>query len=262
MRIYAISDLHADFRRNRELLERIPAREHRNDALIVAGDIGDSVALVSDVLASLRERFAELFFVPGNHELWVRNDPRTSLEKFHAVRDACARVGVRTEPARAGGAWVVPLFSWYHPSFDVHAEGDESTLEAWSDRYFCRWPEGTERVDLLFAAMNRPHLRSYDAPVVSFSHFVPRPELVPPVRWLRFKGLPLVAGSTEIEAQLREAGSAVHVFGHTHIPEDRVIGGVRYVQNFLRDSGSGEGGLLKRVWGDPAVPEPREPLSG
>jgi hypothetical protein len=83
---------------------------------------------------------------------------------------------------------------------------------------------------------------------------------VPPVRWLRFKGLPLVAGSTEIEAQLRETGSAVHVFGHTHIPEDRVISGVRYVQNFLRESGSGEGSLLKRVWSDPAPSEPREPL--
>ncbi|HSU15958.1 metallophosphoesterase [Longimicrobium sp.] len=257
MRIWAVSDLHSDFRENRRLLERIPAGEHRGDALIVAGDVADNLSIVSDVLGELRQRFAEVFFVPGNHELWVRGEARDSVEKFHAVLAACRAVGVRTAPARVGGAWVVPLFSWYDASFDVAGDADAESLEAWSDRYFCRWPAGAGRVDRLFAEMNEPHLRGYDAPVVSFSHFVPRPELVPPVRWLRFKGLPLVAGSVEIEAQLRRVSARVHVFGHTHIPEDRVVDGVRYVQNHLRASGSGEGGLLKRVWADgepPAAP--------
>src|SRR6185436_9337443 len=106
--------------------------------------------------------------------------------------------GVRTAPARVGGAWVVPLFSWYDAAFDVAGEGDRESLEAWSDLYFCRWPGGEERVDRLFAEMNEPHLGGFDGPVVTFSHFVPRPDLLPPVRWLRFKGLPLVAGSEEI----------------------------------------------------------------
>ncbi|HEU4560414.1 MAG TPA: metallophosphoesterase [Longimicrobium sp.] len=252
MRIYAVSDLHADFRENRRLLERIPAREHRGDALLVAGDVADSLAVLRDVLSLLRERFAQVFFVPGNHELWVRGDSRDSLEKFQAVLDTCRAADVRTAPARAGGAWVVPLFSWYHDSFDVLGEGDESTLEAWADRYFCRWPAGVTRVDRHFLAMNEPHVRRYDAPVISFSHFVPRTELVPPVHSLLFTGLPLVAGSVEIDAQVRRLGSQVHVYGHTHIPGDRVLYGVRYVQNHLRAEGSGEGGLLKRVWDDGA----------
>jgi len=249
MRIFAVSDLHADFRENRRLLERIPAGEHRGDALIVAGDVADSLQVVTDVLGELRERFAELFFVPGNHELWVRAEPRDSVEKFHAVLAACRGVGVRTAPARVGGAWVVPLFSWYDAAFDVAGDADHASLEAWSDRYFCRWPPG-DPPHHRFLAMNEPHLHAYDAPVVSFSHFVPRTELLPPVRWLRFKGLPLVAGSVEIDAQLRRVGAAVHVYGHTHIPDDRVLHGVRYVQNHFRASGSGDGGLLKQVWSD------------
>ncbi|HET7464703.1 MAG TPA: metallophosphoesterase [Longimicrobium sp.] len=250
MRIYAISDLHADIRENRRLLERIPAREHRGDALIVAGDVADALPVVHHTLAMLRDRFALVFFVPGNHELWVRNDPRDSLEKFQAVLDACRAVGVLTTPARAGGAWVVPLFSWYDAGFDERGEADESTLEAWADRYFCRWPPGTGRVDRHFLALNEPHLRRYDAPVVSFSHFVPRTDLLPSVQSLLFKGLPLVAGSVEIDAQVRRLGSAVHVYGHTHIPVDRVVQGVRYVQNHMREEGAGEGGLLLRVWDD------------
>ncbi|HEU4452123.1 MAG TPA: metallophosphoesterase [Longimicrobium sp.] len=250
MRIFAVSDLHADFRENRRLLDSVSAVDHQGDALIVAGDVGTSLAVVTETLGFLRGRFREVFFVPGNHELWVREGDGDSLRKFSAVLAACEAVGVRTRPARVGGAWVVPLFSWYHASFDVHDEAVTEELEGWTDHYLCRWPEGVERVDRLFLAMNEPHLREYDAPVVSFSHFVPRPDLVPRVEWLRFKGLARVAGTEELEAQVRRLGSAVHVFGHTHIAEDRAIDGVRYVQNYLKAPAPGAtpAPLFSAVW--------------
>lgn len=257
MRLYAISDLHMDFRENRAALERAGLAGHRNDALIVAGDVADGEATIRDTLEWLAVRFAEVFFVPGNHELWVRGEPRDSMEKFRAVLRLCDQAGVRTEPARVGGAWVVPLFSWYHPDFDVRGEGVEEELEAWSDRYFCRWPAHVGRIDETFLEMNEARVHRYDAPVITFSHFVPRPELLPRVHNLRFKGLPLVAGSLGIEAQIRRIQPRVHVFGHTHIPADRVIDGVRYVQNYFR-RGSG-GSPLKLVWspGDDAFAAPR-----
>jgi Icc-related predicted phosphoesterase len=248
MRVYAISDLHTDFPANRAILERAGLAGHRDDVLIVAGDVADSEAVLHDTLQWLASRFREVFFVPGNHELWVRGEERDSLQKFHAVLRICGQAGVRTEPARVGGAWIVPLFSWYHPSFDVLGEGVEEELEAWSDRYFCRWPADLDRPDQAFLAMNQRHVRTYDAPVITFSHFVPRPELVPPVRYLRFRGLPLVAGSLELEEQIRAIQPRVHVFGHTHIPQDKVIDGVRYVQNHLSASQDGTGSPLQLVW--------------
>jgi predicted phosphodiesterase len=253
MRIFAVSDLHADFRENRRLLDTISAVEHRGDALIVAGDVATSIPIVTETLGFLRGRFREVFFVPGNHELWARAEDGDSVQKFRAVLDACESVGVRTRPARAGGVWVVPLFSWYHASFDVHDEAVVEELEGWTDYHICRWPQGVERVDRFFLAMNEPYLRRYDAPVVSFSHFVPRPDLVPRVEFLRFKGLARVSGSEELEAQVRKLGSAVHVFGHTHIEEDRTIDGVRYVQNYLRAPAPGAPTpLLRQVWPDEA----------
>lgn len=245
MRIYAISDLHTDFRENRAALERAGLAGHRGDALIVAGDVADGEAVLRNTLEWLAGRFAEVFFVPGNHELWVRGEQRDSMEKFRAVLRLCEQAGVRTEPARVGGAWVVPLFSWYDEDFDVHGEGVAEELEAWSDRYFCRWPAGMERTDEAFLQLNEPHVRRYDAPVITFSHFVPRPELLPRVKYLRFKGLPLVAGSTGIERQIRRIQPRVHVFGHTHIPADTVIDGVRYVQNDFRRPAADP---LKLVW--------------
>ncbi|HEX2202104.1 MAG TPA: metallophosphoesterase [Longimicrobium sp.] len=256
MRIFAVSDLHADFRENRARLDDVSTTEFRHDALIVAGDVADSIDVLTETLGHLKARFAEVFFVPGNHELWVRGSAAAadSVEKFHAVLKACDAAGVRTRPARVGGTWVVPLFGWYHADFDVSREGREEELEAWSDRYFCRWPENVGRPDRYFLTLNEPHVRRYDAPVVTFSHFVPRPELVPPVRYLRFKGLPLVAGTALLDQQLRRIGASVHVFGHTHITEDRVIDGVRYVQNWLRGGGGATHGPFQLVWTAGALP--------
>jgi predicted phosphodiesterase len=233
MRIFAISDLHTDFRENRLLLQRLAGRDYSRDVLVVAGDVADRLDTLRETLTFLRGLFREVWFVPGNHELWVRNDPRDSVEKFAAVLETCARAGVRTSPGRAAGHWIVPLFSWYEESFDSGDEGVREELEAWSDFYFCRWPEHAANPAEHFAALNARRLRRFEGPVLTFSHFVPRAELVPPVRHLTFKGLPKVAGSALIERQLREAGSTVHVYGHTHLMGDRVIDGVRYVQNWL-----------------------------
>lgn len=255
MRIFAVSDLHADIAANRARLDEVSAVDHTGDALIVAGDVADRLPRLADALSLLRRRFAEVFFVPGNHELWTRGGERDSVEKFNAVLRTCRDVGVRTSPGAAGPAWVVPLFSWYDAAFDVRGEAVIEELEAWSDRYFCRWPAEIGPVDRFFLDMNKPNLFPRAAPTISFSHFVPRTELVPPVDVLNFKGLPAVAGSLGIEAQLRRVRSAVHVFGHTHIPVDRVIDGVRYVQHWFRPPTAGVP-LLKEVWPatDPTPP--------
>lgn len=263
MRIYALSDLHADLPENRRRLLRLPAGPHAGDALIVAGDVADSMEVLRETLTFLRARFRDVFFVPGNHELWVRNDARTSVEKFFDVLALCDTLGVRTRPARVGGTWVVPLFAWYHESFDVAGEGVEAELEAWADRYFCRWPAEVGRVDEFFLRMNARHVRPYEGPVVTFSHFVPRPELVPPVEHLRFRGLPLVAGTAALDAQLRALGSRLHVYGHTHIAGDREIDGVRYVQHWMRRPAGADDGPppLKLVWtADEAPGESLVPL--
>jgi len=261
MRIYAISDLHTDFRENRELVEGLSRRDHRGDALIVAGDVADAMETIESTLGTLRERFARVFYVPGNHDLWVRNQPGDSLEKFHRVLSLCHALGVETRPARLEGVWVVPLFSWYEPEFDSYGDAETGELDGWADFHFCRWPAGTDSPCRLFLEMNEPHLGPYDAPVVTFSHFLPRRDLLAPARFLRFRGLPRVAGCAALDAQLRRAGSRLHVFGHTHIDSDTVLGGVRYVQNALRypRDRRGAGFPLHAVWDSGG---PARPLSG
>lgn len=234
MRILAISDLHTDFRENKRLLEQIPAVAYQHDLLIAAGDISDNLDRLKSTLALLRSKFKKVFYVPGNHELWVRRARGTSIEKFFSVLALCETLGVQTSPEKVEGIWIVPLFSWYDAQFDKDNSGDAEALGGWTDFYLCKWPAGVGQVCKFFLKMNEPRLASYDGPVVSFSHFLPRRDLLPPAERLRFKGLPKVAGCAALDDQIRQLQSCVHVFGHSHISCDRVIDGVRYIQNPLR----------------------------
>jgi Calcineurin-like phosphoesterase len=234
MRILAISDLHSDFRENKWLLEQLPDVTYRRDILIAAGDISDRLDTLKSTLGLLRAKFMKVFYVPGNHELWVRKGGGTSVEKFFTVLALCEALDIQTSPENVSGVWIVPLFSWYEPQFDADDSGDADALGGWADFYLCKWPPGMGQVCDFFLKMNAPRLRSYDGPVISFSHFLPRRDLLPSTERLKFKGLPKVAGCAALDDQIRSLKSCVHVFGHSHISCDRVIDGVRYIQNPLR----------------------------
>jgi predicted phosphodiesterase len=234
MRILAISDLHTDFRDNLCLVAQLSNVSYQRDVLIAAGDISDRLDTLETTLAMLRAKFRHVFYVPGNHELWVRRERQTSVEKFFSVLSLCQALDIRTSPAKEGEVWIVPLFSWYEPQFDADDSGDTKSLSGWADFYHCKWPAALGQVADYFLNMNKPRLRAYDAPVISFSHFLPRRDLLPTVERLKFKGLPKVAGCTGLDAQIRTLNARIHVFGHSHISCDCIIDGVRYVQNPLR----------------------------
>ena len=233
MRIFAISDLHCDYRENWAYLSNLSDGDFRGDVLIVAGDIGHRIELIAGTLELLCGKFARVCYVPGNHELWVRGEGGDSLGKFHRILEMCDELGVLTRPVKIGEYQVVPLFSWYDESFDEEDKGNVEALEGWGDFHYCRWPESMDSQALFFARMNESNIVSYSDQVVSFSHFLPRRELLPDVDYLRFKGLPKVAGCHSIEGQIRKLGAAIHVFGHSHIRRDLVLDGVRYVQHGL-----------------------------
>jgi Calcineurin-like phosphoesterase len=240
MRIFAVSDLHTDFSENRRRIEQMTSESYLQDALIVAGDIADDLKVIDWTLRKLRSQFGQVFYVPGNHELWVRKEDYDSVEKFRQVLRLCDEVGINTRPGRVGKAWVVPLFSWYESDYDQEGKADVSSLEGWADFYFCKWPVEMGIVSKYFLSLNKSRIKKYDGYVISLSHFLPRRELLPAVEMLSFKGPPLVAGAPSLDCQIRAINAAAHVFGHSHIDFDQVIEGVRYIHHafdYPRDKG-------------------------
>lgn len=246
MRIYGISDLHVDFAANLEQVASLPVGPHRGDTLLVAGDVSHRMDRTEQALGLLAARFERVFLVPGNHDLWVEDGKplpegaagESSLDRLEALRRLACRLGVEMGPGGAGPEWwVLPLHGWYEPGFGADGAPEEEMSRHWSDPNRCRWPpeqssDGARCA--YFEELNGPALGPPPGRrVLSFSHFVPRPELIPPVEGLRFKQLPRVAGTLRLDRQLRAAGSRLHLFGHTHIPWDAVIDGVRYVQRPL-----------------------------
>ena len=81
--------------------------------------------------------------------------------------------------------------------------------------------------------------------MLSFSHFIPRPEL-----YSGFRSMGKVMGCCELDHHVRHCGATLHVFGHSHLPVDACCDGVRYVQRALgypRDWG-GFRGEPQPVW--------------
>ena len=44
--------------------------------LIVSGDVSDDLPSLEEALVTLAGKFAHIFYVPGNHELWCRESDR------------------------------------------------------------------------------------------------------------------------------------------------------------------------------------------
>jgi Icc-related predicted phosphoesterase len=231
MRIYAVSDLHTDFAENRRRLLQVSSTSYSRDVLVVAGDIADDLRIIDWTLRKLRSQFGQVFYVPGNHELWVRGGEYDSVEKFRQILCLCDEIGIYTRPGRAGKNWIVPLFSWYESDYDQLGEADVSSLEGWADFYFCKWPTRIGSISEHFLSLNESRIKEYDGPVITLSHFLPRRELLPAIERLSFKGLPLVAGALALDRQIRALNAMTHVFGHSHIDFDKVIEGIRYVHN-------------------------------
>ena len=227
MRLFATSDLHTDYKENFRWLEELSDTEYRDDVLIVAGDISDRLEIIRETLLLLRSKFRQLLFTPGNHELWVRGADINSIEKFELILNLCDELDVVTKPIRLKDIWVVPLFSWYDGVF-------EPEMKAWADFYFCKWPADAAPLSDYFLRLNEPHLKPYDAPVITFSHFIPRSDLLPPKEYLRISWLGNVSVCAALDSQIRQLNSSTHICGHTHTTFDRVIDDVRYVQNAVR----------------------------
>jgi predicted phosphodiesterase len=251
MRVFAISDLHVDYKENQTWVAQLSDRDFCDDVLILAGDVSNHTERMTETLGTLRRKFARVFFLPGNHDLWVRPDSQSnSLEKFYGLMDLCKQLGVETEVALVAGVQIVPLFSWYEKpeegsdSLFVAKEGEDPTLSMWSDNRLISWPASEKPIAQYLLAKNPTRLDGGDV-TITFSHFLPRQELifgsrsrVTKVRPSRRDPYPefnfsRVAGTAALDRQVRALGSTLHIYGHQHRNRWWEIDGVTYVSHCL-----------------------------
>jgi hypothetical protein len=244
MKLYAISDLHLGYEVNRRALASITG--HPRDWLILAGDVGETAAHLELAFEILKPRFAQLVWVPGNHELWTLPSSKETARgrfKYDELVELCRSHHVLTPedpyPIVTIGGKVVrvaPLFLLYDYSFrprDVPMEravewasetgvvcSDEVLLHP--DPYggiaeWCRARcELTER-----------RLKTFrnDLPTVLINHFPLREDLAKLPRIPRFS---LWCGTRRTEDWHLRFNATVVVSGHLHIRSTSHRDGVRF----------------------------------
>lgn len=233
MRVFAVSDLHVDYAPNREWLKRLPLQEYNDDVLILAGDVSDRLTLLEYAFELLARRFSVVLYVPGNHDLWSAREPvADSFEKLERVLATAKHHSVRTGVFRYNDTAIVPLLGWYDYSF---GEASDYLKTAWADYRACHWLDNDDAAMTRFFASRNPVPTSLDFEgvrnLITFSHFLPRIDLMPDRIPSRHRKIYPVLGSTLLENQLRQWRANIHVYGHSHVNRRITLDGVTYINN-------------------------------
>jgi predicted phosphodiesterase len=245
LKLHAISDLHVALKENLIALTELP--EHLDDWLILCGDIADTPDQLDIALQILGKKFAQLIWVPGNHELWTlpKGSSLKGARRYEHLVGICERQGVLTpeDPypiwqGEGGPHLLAPLFLLYDYTFrpseipvvkavEWAAESDvvctdEILLKPDPFAHVGEWCEARcleseKRLDA--ALLESPH------PTVLIAHFPLKQELA------ILPGIPrfmVWCGTRLTEDWHQRFRAAVVVSGHLHIPCTRFIDGVRF----------------------------------
>ncbi|MEJ3750162.1 metallophosphoesterase [Actinomycetes bacterium KLBMP 9797] len=245
-RLLGISDLHVAYAENRAFVDGLRPADPA-DWLLVAGDVGEQSADIEWALGVLRERFAEVVWAPGNHELWTHpKDPvrLRGVARYRHLVAMCRRLGVHTpeDPypvwdGPGGPVTVVPLFTLYDYTFRpdgattkeealavAHASGVVCTDEAMlhPDPYPSRdaWCAARLAVTEARLAALDP-----DVPVVFVNHY---PLVREPTRVLYYPEFAQWCGTVHTGDWHLRHRTAAMVYGHLHIPRTTWHDGVRF----------------------------------
>lgn len=243
--LLAVGDLHVDHPQNRAVVEGLRPRG-AGDWLIVCGDVADHPDEVEWALGLLRERFARVIWVPGNHELLSHRDDPSGLRgeaRYRHLVELCGRLGVLTpeDPypiwdGPEGRVRVAPLFLLYDYSFGANiAPGREEAMRlahaagvVCVDEFLLDPAPHPSRQAWCAARIAETEARlAADAslPTVLVNHF---PLTVEPTRVLRHPEFAQWCGTTRTADWHRRFRALVVVYGHLHIPRTTWQDGVRF----------------------------------
>lgn len=239
MKLYAISDLHISHPENMEALSKIGS--YPEDWLMLGGDVCETVAELEACFQLLTKRFAKLFWVPGNHELWTtteKADAARGEKKYLELVALCRKYEVATPedeyvvwPGKGPACTIAPLFLLYDYSFRGNAVPTELDAKAaiqysLKNRVFCVDEEllhsdpYASRSDWCRARVDysQKRLSEIEGPLVILNHFPLREEDA---------SLPMIPTfilwcGTQLTADWPERfpiHTAVH--GHLHIRRDK-----------------------------------------
>jgi 3',5'-cyclic AMP phosphodiesterase CpdA len=242
----AVSDLHIGYAENRDIVENLKPGSP-DDWLIVAGDVGELMADIEWALTLLKNRFAQVIWVPGNHELWTVKQETSRLlgvARYEALVALCRRLGVLTpeDPypvweGAGGPVRIAPLFLLYDYSFLAPGTStrEESLAKAYeagivcSDEFFLDPSPYPSRQAWCAARIESTERRLQEVagelPLVLVNHW---PLVRRPTEVMTHQEFAQWCGTVRTADWHLRFGAAAVVYGHLHIPRSTVYDGVPF----------------------------------
>jgi predicted phosphodiesterase len=259
--IASVSDLHTDHPENRDAVVKLALEIHRNsaDLVIVAGDVSHHDDRIRRALTAFREVAGTVAYVPGNHDLWydvphaaVRGDLNTwgrYRTELRALAEDCGAHYLPASPLVVDGVALVGSCGWYDYSLAPDWLRGTVTEDALASKQYGQLQWSDARLiafrDAAGALMKDPevartmeqelkaHLEAVDARedvrhVVAVTHHQPFREVVHRTGTLPWEFFTAFMGSAGLGEVIR-AGRKVRaaVYGHSHVPDDRQLEGLR-----------------------------------
>ncbi|KAF2013989.1 metallophosphoesteras-like protein [Aaosphaeria arxii CBS 175.79] len=282
-RLWAISDLHLSYKTNREELQKLLPRP--NDGLILCGDIGESPDHLHEAFTKATACFKQVFWAPGNHELYTLPTQRHSGLRGEKKYEECVEIareyGVKTPEddfvlwqGEGGPCIIAPIFTLYDYSFrpdDVKLEdaldwAREKDIEA-TDEHLLHPDPYSSRIEWCNALLARTEHRLSAAvasnpgvQLIIVGHWPLRHDLVKLPNVPRFS---LWCGTKKTTDWHKKFNAKVVVSGHLHIRRTDWIDGTRFEEVSLgyprqwqecMDRGLDVNDLLREI-----LPGPEEP---
>ena len=277
MKLWAISDLHIGYEKNKQALFEIQPRP--GDWCAVVGDVGETPAQLEFVLDVLGDRFERLVWAPGNHELWNHPKDPCNLKgraRYTRLVQICQKRGVLT-PEDEYARWpqdpslrICPLFVGFDYSFapqgmsiaEAKAWALEEGILSTDERLLVPAPfdsieawcaHRVERTEARLAALPEGE-RS-----LLIAHWPLRMDLVRlPKRVARF--LPW-CGTRRTEDWHQRFRAAACVYGHLHMRATDWRDGVRFEEVALGyprhwNPDKGIDAYLREIWPGSSTPSP------
>jgi predicted phosphodiesterase len=244
MRLYAIGDLHLANQANQDALVALPS--YPDDWLALVGDVGETTEHLRLALSILTQRFAQVLWVPGNHDLWTMPADPVQLRgeaRYQNLVTICRDHGVLTPedrwvtwPGDGPTTILAPTFTLYDYSFRPDDVPEQQAV-AWaaesgvicSDEFLLHADPYPSRAAWCRARCQATEARlaavAGDARIVLINHYPLREDLFELRRIPRFS---LWCGTRRTGDWSRRFPIAVAVYGHLHIRSTRYRDGVRF----------------------------------
>jgi len=260
MRIASVSDIHLEYKSNRELFFKIAAEigARGADLVLVVGDVSHIDELIVRSIRVLARQAERVAYVPGNHDLWVdrpgedvQNDSGFNTWERH---DQHLKAMIESEgghylpaaPLRMGDIAVAGSCGWYDYSFlqpDFRSQIPELALREqtldgmqWGDRTRTAFrdtdgrlmsnPEVARRMeDALHAQLSALERDPSVERVVCATHHQQYEQTVRRAGTLPWEFFNAFMGSSRMGELIDQHSKVEHViYGHTHALGDHRVG--------------------------------------